>query len=114
MKTLPIHTFEHEPRAFRRDGDKMEVEVEELKTGKRSVLVTDGVFVFIGLQPNLSMFGDKLETDQWGYVKVNEDMQTNIEGVYSVGDINSKKYRQITTAVADGTIAAIAITRELG
>ncbi len=106
--------FEHEPRAFRRDGDKMEVEVEELRTGKRKVLVTDGVFVFIGLQPNLSMFGDKLETDQWSYVKVNEDMQTNIEGVYSVGDINSKKYRQITTAVADGTIAAIAITRELG
>ncbi|TVR74698.1 MAG: thioredoxin-disulfide reductase [Marinilabiliales bacterium] len=105
--------FEHEPRAFRRKGDKMEVEVEDLKTGKRETLVTDGIFVFIGLVPNLSLFGDKLETDQWGYVKVNDDMQTNIEGVYSVGDVNSKKYRQITTAVADGTIAAIAITREL-
>lgn len=105
--------FEHEPRAFRRKGDTMEVDVEELKTGKRKTLETDGIFVFIGLVPNLSMFGDKLGTDQWGYVKVNEDMQTNIDGVYSVGDVNSKKYRQITTAVADGTIAAIAITREL-
>jgi thioredoxin reductase (NADPH) len=40
-------------------------------------------------------------------------MLTNIEGVYAVGDLRSKKYRQITTAVADGTIAAISVTREL-
>ncbi len=105
--------FEHEPRSFSRNGDKMEVEVEELKTGRRKMIVSDGVFVFIGLIPNLSMFSDKLRQDEWGYIKTNEDMQTSIKGVYSVGDINSKKYRQITTAVADGTIAAIAITREL-
>ncbi len=105
--------FEHEPRSFMRKGDKMEVEVEELKTGKRKVLTADGVFVFVGLIPNLTIFTDKMETDQWGYIKVNEDMQTSIEGVYSVGDINSKKYRQITTAVADGTIAAISITKEM-
>lgn len=105
--------FEHEPRSFKRSGDKMETEVENLKTGKRKVIVSDGIFVFIGLLPNLSMFDAKMETDQWGYIKTNEDMQTSIEGVYSVGDINSKKYRQITTAVADGTIAAIAIAREL-
>ncbi len=105
--------FEHEPRSFSSRGDKMEVEVEDLKTGNRKTLVTDGVFVFIGLRANLSVFNDELELDQWGYVKVNEDMQTSIKGVYSVGDINSKKYRQITTAVADGTIAAIAITKEI-
>lgn len=105
--------FGHEPRSFASRGDKMEVEVEDLKTGNRKVLVTDGIFVFIGLKANLSVFKDKIELDQWGYIKVNEDMQTSIEGVYSVGDINSKKYRQITTAVADGTIAAIAITKEI-
>jgi thioredoxin reductase (NADPH) len=105
--------FEHEPRSFSRNGDKMEVEVEELKTGRRKVITADGVFVFIGLIPNLSMFSDKLAQDEWGYIKTDEDMQTSINGVYSVGDINSKKYRQITTAVADGTIAAIAITRQM-
>lgn len=105
--------FGHEPRAFSRKGDKMEVEVEELETGLRKIITADGVFIFIGLLPNLSMFTDELELDKWGYIRTNEDMRTNIEGVYSVGDINSKKYRQITTAVADGTIAAIAITREL-
>ncbi len=106
--------FEHEPRSFKRREDKMEVEVEDLKTGKRRIIVTDGVFVFIGLVPNLDIFSDRLEQDKWGYVKVNEDMQTSIEGVYSVGDINSKKYRQITTAIADGTIAAMAISKEIG
>jgi thioredoxin reductase (NADPH) len=105
--------LEHEPRSFSQKGDKMEVEVEDLKTGKRITLQTDGIFIFIGLKPNLLMFKDKLELDQWGYIKTDEDMRTSIEGVYSVGDINSKKYRQITTAVADGTIAAIAITREM-
>jgi thioredoxin reductase (NADPH) len=105
--------LEHEPRSFSQKGDKMEVEVEDLKTGKRTFLQTDGIFIFIGLKPNLLMFKDKLELDQWGYIKTDEDMRTSIEGVYSVGDINSKKYRQITTAVADGTIAAIAITREI-
>jgi thioredoxin reductase (NADPH) len=59
------------------------------------------------------MLKDKLELDQWGYIKTNEDMQTSIPGIYAVGDVISKKYRQITTAVADGTIAAMAIAREL-
>jgi thioredoxin reductase (NADPH) len=59
------------------------------------------------------MIKEKLEMDQWGYIKTNEDMQTSIPGVYAVGDVISKKYRQITTAVADGTIAAMAIAKEL-
>ena len=59
------------------------------------------------------MFRDKLELDKWGYIKTDEDMRTNLPGVYAVGDVISKKYRQITTAVADGTIAAISIAKEL-
>lgn len=105
--------FQHEPRSFKRDGDKMITELEDLKTKERKTLVSDGVFVFIGMKPNVDLFKDKLQLDQWGYIKTNEDMQTNIKGVYAVGDVISKKYRQITTAVADGTIAAIAVAREL-
>jgi thioredoxin reductase (NADPH) len=105
--------FETEPRSFKRQGDKMITEIEDLKSKKISTLESDGVFVFIGMKPNISLFKDKLELDQWGYIKTNEDMQTNIKDVYAVGDVISKKYRQITTAVADGTIAAIAISKEL-
>ncbi len=105
--------FSHEPRSFVREGDKMITEVEDLKTNTISKLASDGVFVFIGMKPNIDLFRNKLELDQWGYIKTNEDMQTSMPGIYAVGDVISKKYRQITTAVADGTIAAIAIAKEL-
>lgn len=104
----------HEPRAFRKSGDKMVVEVENLKTKEMKTLILDGIFVFIGQKPNLEMFGGVMELDQWGYIKTDEDKRTNISDVFAVGDVTSKKYRQITTAIADGTIAAIAITREIG
>jgi thioredoxin reductase (NADPH) len=64
------------------------------------------------MKPNIGLFKEKLELDQWGYIKTDEDMRTSIRGVYAVGDVISKKYRQITTAVADGTIAAMAIAKE--
>jgi thioredoxin reductase (NADPH) len=83
--------FENEPRSFTRDGDKIVTEIENVKTKVRH----------------------KLELDKWGYIKTNEDMKTSVDGIYAVGDVISKKYRQITTAVADGTIAAMAIAKEL-
>jgi thioredoxin reductase (NADPH) len=105
--------FEHEPRSFKRDGDKMITELEDIKNKEHKTLISDGVFIFIGMKPNIELFKDKLQLDNWGYIKTNEDMQTSIPGVFAVGDVISKKYRQITTAVADGTIAAIAIAKEL-
>lgn len=105
--------FDTEPRAFIREGDRIITEVENVKTGQRQKLSADGVFIFIGMKPNISLFRDKLELDQWGYIKTDQDMLTSIPGVYAVGDVISKKYRQITTAVADGTIAAMAIAKEM-
>ena len=103
-----------EPRGFSKNGNRIFVETENLITGEKQTLASDGAFIFVGMSPNTALFrNQQLETDDWGYLKTNEDMQTNIEGVYAIGDIRSKKYRQITTAVADGTIAAIAATREL-
>ncbi len=105
--------YEYEPRAFKKDGDKIITEVENLKTKEITKLVSDGVFIFIGFKANIKLFKEKLELDNWGYIKTDEDMRTNIPGVYAIGDVISKKYRQITTAVADGTIAAISIAKEL-
>jgi len=105
--------FENEPRAFIKEGDKIVTEVENVKTKERQKLVSDGVFIFIGMKPNIDLFRDKLELDSWGFIKTDEDMRTSVQGVYAVGDVISKKYRQITTAVADGTIAAMAIAKEL-
>ncbi|MFW5851637.1 MAG: FAD-dependent oxidoreductase [Bacteroidota bacterium] len=105
--------YNSEPRAFRKENGKMHVEYENLKSKTNESITADGIFVFIGMQPNTSLFDSQLETDDWGYIKTNEDMRTNIPEVYAIGDIRSKKYRQITTAVADGTIAAIDISKNV-
>jgi thioredoxin reductase (NADPH) len=106
--------WEHEPREFVKNGDSVnEVVVEELKTGKMKTLGCDGVFIFAGTQPNLELFNGDFSLDQWGYVETDDDMHSSIPDVFVVGDIRSKKYRQITTAVSDGTIAAMAIAKEL-
>lgn len=105
--------YENEPRSFSKEDGKMTIEIENTQTKQRQKLTTDGVFIFIGFVPNISLFKDALELDSWGYIKTNEDMQTSVPGVYAVGDVISKKYRQITTAVADGTIAALAVSSYL-
>jgi len=105
--------FNSEPRVFNKDGDKMVTEIENLITGEKTKLVSDGVFIFIGMKPNIELFNDNLKLDQWGYIISDENMQTSISDIYAIGDVTSKKYRQITTAVADGTIAAMAIAKEL-
>ncbi len=105
--------YSHEPRGFYRKGDQMMVRVEELDTGKVKELVTDGVFVFVGMKPNLEGIDGGLETDDWGYLKVDHEMRTNLPDVFAAGDVISKQIRQITTAVSDGTIASIVIAREL-
>jgi thioredoxin reductase (NADPH) len=105
--------LECEPRSFIKKDGKLISQIEEMKTGIIKEIVADGVFIFIGMRPNLEMISDIVERDKWGYIKADEDMKTNIDGIFAVGDVISKKYRQITTAIADGTIAAIAITREM-
>ncbi|MEI8085351.1 MAG: FAD-dependent oxidoreductase [Paludibacter sp.] len=106
--------YEHEPRGFEKRGNTMITTLEDLKTEELKELASDGVFVFIGFKSNVEVLGEHLPTmNNWGYIVTDEDMKTSIPDVYAIGDIISKKYRQITTAVADGTIAAITISKEL-
>jgi len=106
--------YEHEPRKFEKRGDKMITFVEDLKTKQLKELESDGVFVFVGFKSNLALMGETLPAlDKWGYIVTDEDRKTNLPDVYAIGDIVSKKYRQITTAVSDGTIAAITISKEI-
>ena len=106
--------FSHEPREFIHDGSTVsKVVVEDMKTHERRTLSCDGVFVFAGMQPNLDGLEDGLALDNWGYVKVDGEMRTNLAGVFAAGDVRSTKFRQMTTAVSDGTVAAMVIAKEL-
>ncbi|MHB1310733.1 MAG: FAD-dependent oxidoreductase [Gemmatimonadaceae bacterium] len=101
-----------EPRAFRRlENGRMGVEIEDLQSSERSTLEADGIFVFVGMVPNTAGFGEELVRDAWGYIKTDENMQTSLPDVYAVGDLRSKRIRQLTTAVGDGTIAAVVISQ---
>lgn len=67
---------------------------------------TFGIFVFVGYEPQTKIFKDKIEMDRYGYILTNENMETNVNGVYAAGDLRPKLLRQVVTAVADGAIAA--------
>lgn len=67
---------------------------------------TFGMFVFVGYQPQTDVFKGKIDMDRWGYILTDENMQTNIKGVYAAGDLRPKMLRQVVTAVSDGAIAA--------
>ena len=102
--------WSHEPRAFDKKGDRMVVEVENLKTDKRIKLERDGIFIFVGLVPNSTFLKNiPIQLTEYGYIITSPQMETNIKGVYAAGDIRDKRHRQITTAVGDGTIAALEV-----
>jgi thioredoxin reductase (NADPH) len=89
--------------------EKLEgVKIRNLITGEVADFRTDGVFVFIGYVPNTESLKGKVSINERGEIIAGPDMSTNIEGVYAAGDAVVKRYRQVTTAVADGTVAALA------
>lgn len=79
-----------------------------LDSKEESKLTLDGVFIFIGYAANTDMFiNTNIELNIRGEIITDENLKTNIDGVYAAGDNRAVKYRQITTAVADGTVAAL-------
>jgi len=95
-------------------SDSLEsVDIKNLKTGLLKNLKTDGAFIFIGYVPNTEFLKEKIDLNQWGEIVVKSDMSTSIEGVYAAGDSTAKRFRQVTTAVGDGTIAALAASNYL-
>jgi thioredoxin reductase (NADPH) len=93
-------------------NEKLEgVEITDLKTGNRQNYSIDGTFIFIGYVPNTEFLEGKLELNKWKEIVVDPGMQTSIPGVYAAGDSIQKRYRQVTTAVADGTIAALEVSK---
>lgn len=84
----------------------------EYTTRPRLKLWVDGIFPYIGMSPNLPFTPDEKDIDNFGYITTTEDMSFR-DGVYAVGDIRSKKYRQVVTAMSDGAIAAIHISKSI-
>ncbi|MDE6566466.1 MAG: FAD-dependent oxidoreductase, partial [Lachnospiraceae bacterium] len=84
------------------------VTLRHVATGEETSLEVEGLFIAVGQKPATSDFASLLETDQGGYVTAGENCQTSIPGIYVAGDCRVKQVRQLTTAVADGSVAALA------
>ena len=83
------------------------IEIYDKASGLKKKLAVDGIFVNIGVMPNTDMFKEDIRLAADGRIEAGEDCRTNVPGVFAAGDVRSKEVRQLTTAAADGTTAAI-------
>ncbi|MHB1405186.1 MAG: thioredoxin-disulfide reductase [Desulfitobacteriaceae bacterium] len=97
-----------------RGSDHVEgVRIKNLKSGEEKELPIDGVFVYVGTEPNAQFLDGDLDTDERGYIKTDSLLRTNIPGVYAAGDIRTTPLRQVATAVGDGALAAVEVEKYL-
>jgi thioredoxin reductase (NADPH) len=93
------------------NGELCGISVKNTKTDTASDLAFDGMFVAIGQAPENEAFKNITALDNYGYIVADENCLTDTEGVFVAGDCRTKRIRQVTTASADGAVAALAACR---
>ncbi|MBS3945456.1 MAG: thioredoxin-disulfide reductase [Melioribacter sp.] len=108
-KKNPKINFIMESKIIEFTGDEKltGVKIQHQQTKEITAMDIDGVFIFIGYVPNTEKLEGIVELNDWKEILVDKNLATNIPGVFAAGDSIAKRYRQVTTAVADGTIAAL-------
>lgn len=94
-------------RQVRGESKVESVIIEDVKTKELKEVFLDAIFVYIGSDPKTELIKEQIKTNKQGYIITDENMKTNINGVFAAGDVREKPFRQIATAVSDGTIAAL-------
>jgi len=89
------------------------VRLHEVLKGETREIQSDGVFIYIGTDPNAQFIHGEIKTDDLGYILTDQHLQTNIAGVYAAGDIRNTPLRQVATAVGDGALAAVEVEKYL-
>ncbi|TMC69170.1 MAG: FAD-dependent oxidoreductase [Chloroflexi bacterium] len=89
-------------------GNEKVQSVRYEQAGVTKELPVGGVFIFVGFVPNSGLLKMHVDHDEGGYILTGRDMQTSVEGIWAVGDVRSQLTKQISTAVGDGTTAAVA------
>ncbi len=96
-------------------GDKKvdSLRLKDVKTGKTLDLKCDGVFIYVGYQPQSELLKGLCDMDDYGYVLTDNSMSSSLKGLYCAGDIVKKAHRQMVTATSDGCIAALGVNEYL-
>lgn len=89
------------------------VSLSNKKTGEKTELAVDGVFIAVGISPNTEEFRGTVEMDNGGYIAAGEDGKTSVPGIFVAGDARTKNLRQIITAVADGANCVTSVEKYL-
>lgn len=95
------------------EGIVEKIIIKNVKTGEISEVKTDGIFIFVGMKPVTDLFKGLVRMDDRGYIFTDDEMKTNIPGVFAAGDCRVKMLRQVVTASADGAIAAVSAEKYL-
>ncbi|WP_126428651.1 thioredoxin-disulfide reductase [Brevibacillus marinus] len=115
QKILQKRAFENEKidviwdtvvKEIRGDGVVQSVLLENRKTGEQREFPTNGVFIYVGMDPLTSCVANLGITNQAGYIETDEAMRTKVPGIFAAGDVREKTLRQVVTATGDGSIAA--------
>ncbi|GBC59700.1 thioredoxin-disulfide reductase [Desulfonema ishimotonii] len=80
--------------------------IRNVRTGESRSLRADAFFIWIGIKPNAAFLDDRVERDEFGFIRANDRMETSVPGIFAAGDVRSTPLRQIATAVGDAAIAA--------
>lgn len=89
------------------------LKIKNVESNKEFELKVDGVFPYIGIEPNVEMFTGQVEQDKNGFIITDNSMKTTVKGVWAIGDIRNTPLRQVITAVADGAIAGVSVAKYL-
>jgi thioredoxin reductase (NADPH) len=82
------------------------ITIEERETQKREDIAVSGVFIYVGLDPNTALFSNSIELDEHGFIITDDQLRTNVPGIFAAGDVRKKVLRQVITAACDGALAA--------
>ena len=89
------------------------IELKNVKTGEISRKEVQGVFIFIGQNPNTGLIKDMVKLDENGFIITDDNMETSVPGLFAAGDVRSKHFRQIATAVGEGAVSSFSVNRYL-
>lgn len=112
-ENIRLHYLKKPHRVIEKDGVVCGIEISDSKTGELSIMDTDAIFPFVGLDPVTEFVSGLGITNKLGYIQVDDKQETKMKGIFAGGDVTDKHLRQVVTAASDGAIAGQYIASHL-